>query len=263
MADKNVHGGHRKRLRDRAMSEGLEAFNPHQVLELLLFYAIPRQDTSEIAHLLIDRFGSVHDVLNASAAELMQVPGVGKKTADWLVDLGMLVHTYGELRAEDRPKIVNFQSALWFCEDVRDKCEPQTVYALCTTPSGTIQIFVKICDSLAWGDSEVLRRCLEEALSVKARSVIVVEFIDADRPCVEEYHRQSAEKYACTMSFVGAELLDVILVGRTEVLSMNKTGDYDRKKHGEAKSILAENYLREDIEIAERGEEQPLVDLGL
>ena len=114
MADKNVHGGHRKRLRDRAMSEGLEAFNPHQVLELLLFYAIPRQDTSEIAHLLIDRFGSVHDVLNAPAAELMQVPGVGKKTADWLVDLGMLVHTYGELRAEDRPKIVNFQSALWF-----------------------------------------------------------------------------------------------------------------------------------------------------
>lgn len=259
MADKNVHGGHRKRLRDRAMSEGLEAFNPHQVLELLLFYAIPRQDTSETAHLLIERFGSVYEVLNAPAAELTKVPGVGKKTAEWLVDLGMLIKTYGELRAKDRPKVVNLKTTELFCESERAHCAPQTVYQLCTTPSGTIQMFSKISDSIEWGEPEVFRRSIEMALSVKARNVIIVEYIAEDKPSVEEYHRKTAEKYARLLILVGAELLDVILVGREASLSMSKTGDYDREKIGDARSILAENYLREDIEIAD-WEDEPQED---
>ncbi len=263
MADKNVHGGHRKRLRDRAMSEGLESFNPHQVLELLLFYAIPRQDTSETAHLLIDRFGSVHEVLNAQESELIKVPGIGKKTAKWLNDLGSLVRTYGELRASDRPKIVNLKSAVQFCEEQRANCAPQTTYQLCTAPSGKIQTFAKICDSTAWGEILTIRSSLHAALSVKARSVIVVEYVDADKPAVEEYHRQSAVKYAHALLFVGAELLDVILVGRSASLSMNKTGDYDRSKYGSARSILAENYLREDIDLQEYEDDMPQDDLGL
>lgn len=256
MADKNVHSGHRKRLRDRAVSEGLEAFNPHQVLEFLLFYAIPRQDTSETAHLLIDRFGSVHGVLSATAAELVKVPGIGKKAAEWLVDLGMLVKTYGELRASDRPKVVNLKSALLFCEGQRDQCAPQTTYQLCTTLSGTIQIFAKICDSAAWGEPAVFRKSLQTALAVKARSIVVVEYVDADKPTVEEYHRQSAEKYARLLMLVHAELLDVILVGREASLSMNKTGDYDRSLFG-ARSLLSENYLREDIEIDDWEDDEP------
>ena len=256
MAEKNVHGGHRKRLRDRAMSEGLEAFNPHQVMELLLFYAIPRQDTSETAHLLINQFGSVYGVLNAPAEELTKVPGVGKKTAQWLVDLGMLVSTYGDLRASDRPKIFNLKTAARFCENERTDCAPRTVHQLCTTPSGTIQIFAKICDSEAWGEPEILRRSIEMALSVKARSVIIVEYLDEDHPSAEEYHRIAAEKYARLLLLVGAELLDVILVGRVSSLSMSKTGDFDREKIGGARSLLAENYLREDLEIAQWNDEQ-------
>ena len=263
MSEKNVHGGHRKRLRDRAVSEGLEAFNPHQVLELLLFYAIPRQDTSETAHLLIDRFGSVRGALNAPESELTKVPGVGKKTAEWLTSLGKLVNTYGELRPVDRPKIANLQSVLEICAEEVKRCPPRTVYQICTTPSGTIQVFAKICDSLAWGEREAFRCSLETALSVKARSVIIIEFQDCDKPVVEEYHRVSAEKYACTLTLVGAELLDVLLVGRTDVISMNKTGDFDRKKHGEPRSILAENYLREDLEPVQYEDELPEDDLGL
>jgi len=79
----------------------------------------------------------------------------------------------------------------------------------------------------------------------------VVEYVDADKPAVEEYHRKSAEKYARTLFLVGAELLDVILVGREAVLSMNQLGEFDRSKFGGARSLLSENYLREDIEIEE------------
>ena len=251
MSEKNLHEGHRKRLRDRAMSEGLEAFNPHQVMELLLFYAIPRQDTSETAHHLINRFGSVHNVLNADASELVRIPGVGKKTAQWLNDLGKLVKTYSELRPVDRPKIVNLRTAANFCEAMRDQCATQTTYQICTTPSGAILIFSKICDSTAWGEPEALRKSLETAFSVKSRSMVVVEYVDADTPAVDEYHRRSAEKYARMLMMTGSELLDIILIGRTDTLSMNKTGDFDRSLYGGARSILAENYLREDIELPE------------
>ena len=66
------HEGHRKRLRQRARATQLEGFQPHEVLELLLTYAIPRQDVNPLAHALIDRFGSLSGVLDASAAELEQ-----------------------------------------------------------------------------------------------------------------------------------------------------------------------------------------------
>ena len=61
----SIHDGHRQRLKDRYLAEGLDHFNELQVLELLLFYCIPRQDTNPIAHALLDRFGSISQVLDA------------------------------------------------------------------------------------------------------------------------------------------------------------------------------------------------------
>lgn len=58
-----MHEGHRKRVKDRFLSEGLDAFEDHQVLELLLFYCIPRRDTNELAHRMIKEFGSLAGLL--------------------------------------------------------------------------------------------------------------------------------------------------------------------------------------------------------
>ena len=65
-----THDGHRQRLKDRFILEGLDNFNEVQVLELLLFYVIPRQDTNPLAHRLLDRFGSLYGVLCAPVEEL-------------------------------------------------------------------------------------------------------------------------------------------------------------------------------------------------
>ena len=54
----NEHSGHRDRLRERYLSEGLDGFPPHNVLELLLFYSVPRRDTNVLAHHLIEQFGA-------------------------------------------------------------------------------------------------------------------------------------------------------------------------------------------------------------
>ena len=73
--------GHRERLRERFRKEGLANFQPHEVLEFLLTYSISRRDTNPIAHNLLDRFGSLEGVLEASEEELMEVDGVGERSA--------------------------------------------------------------------------------------------------------------------------------------------------------------------------------------
>ena len=62
----SLHDGHRDRLRKRYMAEGLDHFTEVQVLELMLFYCIPRKDTNELAHRLLERFGSLSQVLDTS-----------------------------------------------------------------------------------------------------------------------------------------------------------------------------------------------------
>lgn len=91
-----IHAGHRKRLRARARAVGLKGFQPHEVLELLLTQIIPLKDVNPLAHGLIDKFGSVEKTLTATVDELMQVDGIGLRSAQWLSAMGELAMAYSE-----------------------------------------------------------------------------------------------------------------------------------------------------------------------
>lgn len=80
----NVHDGHRSRMRDRIRKSGLGSMQPHEILEYLLFPFVPRKDTNEIAHALIDRFSSFGGVLNASEEDLQKVSGMTENAALFL-----------------------------------------------------------------------------------------------------------------------------------------------------------------------------------
>jgi len=90
--NESTHGGHRARLKQRFLDHGLEDFEPHQILELLLFYSIPRSDTNPLAHRLLNRFGSLEAVFSATPEQLMQVEGVSEHTATLLTFILPLVH---------------------------------------------------------------------------------------------------------------------------------------------------------------------------
>ena len=79
MKSENLHANHRGRVRTRFVNDGfsLDKFEDHQVLEYLLFHVIPRIDTNELAHRLLDRFGSFRDVLDAKHEDLITVEGIG------------------------------------------------------------------------------------------------------------------------------------------------------------------------------------------
>ena len=89
----NVHKDHRSRMKERVRRSGLSDFAPHEVLEVVLYYAIPQKDTNPLAHRLLSQFGSVYGVLSAPEEELRKVPGIGDHAA-FLLHLLLPVAAY-------------------------------------------------------------------------------------------------------------------------------------------------------------------------
>ena len=88
------HKDQRQRVKTRFLTEGLSSFADHNVLELLLFYAIPQKDTNELAHTLLDRFGSISGVFDADISELMNVAGIGEHAAVLIKMIPQLARCY-------------------------------------------------------------------------------------------------------------------------------------------------------------------------
>ncbi len=101
MAEKNIHSGHRKRVKANVIKNGFSQLEEHKLLELVLFYSIPREDTNELAHKLINHFGSFEDVFKANIEQLKKVDGVGDNTAVMLASMG---ETFYRLAKAKPPK---------------------------------------------------------------------------------------------------------------------------------------------------------------
>ena len=76
----NFNKGHRARLKNKFLKNKAESLYDYEVLELLLFYSIPRKDVKPLAKLLITQFGNLGNILNSHSSKLDQVAGIGKNT---------------------------------------------------------------------------------------------------------------------------------------------------------------------------------------
>lgn len=92
----NIHDGHRDRMKQRFLKEGLTHFDRHQIVEMLLFFGIPRIDTNEQAHRLMDTFGSLSGILEAPYEELRKVEGIPANAAALICFCGQLFREYYE-----------------------------------------------------------------------------------------------------------------------------------------------------------------------
>lgn len=102
--DKNPHKGHRQRVKNRVINEGIDSFEDHQILELLLFYCIPMKDTNELAHQLIKHYGSLSGVFDANPRDLCDQIGVTENTAVLLSLMPSLARRYQQ--GKFREKVV-------------------------------------------------------------------------------------------------------------------------------------------------------------
>lgn len=112
----NLHANHRQRVRAHFEKDGLDTFADHNVLEMMLFYCIPRLDTNEIAHELLNQFGSLSGVLEADINALLDVPGIGHESAVYIKFLNSLFRRYYIDRGREQTMIMNDEDAKNFME---------------------------------------------------------------------------------------------------------------------------------------------------
>ena len=169
----NLHAGHRERVREKFVKSGLDGFADHEILELLLFYANPRGDTNPIAHELINRFGSVSAVLEASYDDLVTVKGIGDAAATLINLMPQLFRRYSQDKADAVRNISDMKSAADYLVPRFYGFAIERVGVLCLDAQGRIKNFVFASEgslNLAHIDP---RRIAQIALQNNAESIIL------------------------------------------------------------------------------------------
>lgn len=90
----NVHAGHRERMRKKFLKSGFDSFETHEILEMILFFAIPRANTNEIAHNLLDKYGSLSCICDVDIDELQKIKGIGAHCALLLKMIPFITQEY-------------------------------------------------------------------------------------------------------------------------------------------------------------------------
>ncbi len=219
-----VHDGHRDRLKSRFIEHGLDSFNELNALELLLFYAIPRKDTNVMAHDLIDRFGSLAGVFDASMRELTQVPGIGENAA-LLIKLVPQMMKKCQLSRVNDIRIFRSSKELGRFLVPRFMDERDEVALLLCLDSRKSLICCELLNRGVVNAVDItVRRLVELALKNKAASLVLAhnhpEGIVLPSREDEAFTRKARE----ALRLMGMELLDHIIVAGDRYFSMRDSG---------------------------------------
>jgi len=218
-----VHDGHRERLKKQYMEHGLEPFQDHQVLEMLLFYAIPRCDTNPIAHRLIDRFGSLGGVFSASIEELTTVQGIGERAAELIKLIPAVKKIYDDDLARPKPQLNSTSEAVEYFS-VRLKDEEEEVYlAACLDGANRLISCVELArGETACGEGISVRQLAEVALTRKALGILLIHGVPEPfaMPALEKQAEMA--EFSKILRTMGVDLLDCIIIADGDCISMKE-----------------------------------------
>lgn len=222
--------GHRQRMKDRFRNEGLDHFDEVHVLELLLFYAVPQKDTKPLARALLDRFGSLPLVLEATVQELMTVPGVGENIATFL-SLITAAGRYYQVRRNDKPLILNSaESMSKYFVDLFYGLRNETVFLLCLDAKAKVLCCKKVGDGDVNSANIPIRRMVEIALGVNATSVVLAHNHPSGVAVPSIADRDTTERLAAALGAMDIILADHIVVADGDCVSMVQSRWYDPRQ---------------------------------
>lgn len=224
----SLHDGHRRRLKERFLKDGLDHFENHQVLELLLFYCLPRQDTNPIAHKLIKQFKTVAGVLEASPAELKKVEGVGEKTAQFLHMIGD-INRYCRIEHSLEIKLTSIRQCGDYVLPYFDNKKNEVVYLLCLDAKCKVLSCKMVGEGSVNSAGVPIRRIVEMALGEGATSVVLAHNHPSGIAVPSGEDRLTTIRLARALSAVEITLADHIVVADGEYVSMVDSGWYDPK----------------------------------
>lgn len=220
----DLHSGHRDRIRERFLKEGLDSFSDVQVLEFLLFYCIARADTNPLAHALLERFGSLSQVMEAPVTELMKVKGVGANTAIFL----KLIPQAGRFYQTDRNSNVRVLSTLESCAEYLLPYfigkHVETVYLLCLDAKCKLLGCFKITEGNVNSAGISVRKVVEQALAANASTVVLAHNHPGGVAVPSREDIQTTMQLASALQAVDVQLADHVVVADDDYVSMVQSG---------------------------------------
>ena len=222
----SIHDGHRQRLKERFVKEGLDNFQQNQVLELLLFYCIPRRDTNEIAHHLLKRFGSLSGVVEATVDELKKVPGMGENAAVFLSLLNAFSRYYQVNRVSDAVILPTIEKCGEYLTPMFTGRRNETVFLLCLDAKCKVICCREVGEGGVNSASVPIRRIVEIALGVNASSVVLAHNHPSGLalPSADDVH--TTKRLAQALQAVGIVLADHLVVADEDYVSIAQSGMY-------------------------------------
>ena len=223
-SEPSIHRQHRQRLKKRFLTEGLDHFDSVNLLELILFYAIPQGDTNPIAHRLLDTFGSLSGVMNASYERLVQVDGVGEHAATLLKLFPQVCRRYlddcnatGDI-VSDSGLGVRYLSPKFIGRTV------ETAFLLCL--NGRLRVIY--CDVIAEGSqanvSLKLRTIVERAINVNARRIVIAHNHPGSFALPSHADVDTTKQLRNALQPLGIELYDHLIFADGECVSLRQSG---------------------------------------
>ena len=235
---KSIHAGHRERLRERMRREGLASFSEHEVLELLLTYAIPQRDVNPLAHELIARFGSLSNVLNAEEEELLRIGGVGKNAALLLSMMPQLMRYYQLNTLGNKPVILNLSDARAYCEPLFLGASQEHLYMVCMDQGGRVQHLSLMHSGTADEVAIYPQLIAKTALRYNAFAVLLAH----NHPSGMIYPSQADMDSTCAvvaaLSAIGIKLVDHLIFAGGESYSMIRSSIYGDMAQAEDVSYI-------------------------
>ena len=220
----NMHEGHRKRMRNRFRKDGLVGFAPHEVLELLLFYARARGDVNPLAHRLLEVFGSLRGVLEAPPEQLMQVEGIGEETATFLGLMVPVFRKYQESMDAKPLYLTRRVEAERYCHALLVGLRFERLQ-LISLSAARMVIGTRVVGE--GGVSEVHaypRHVVEAALNHNACSVILCHNHPGGTPEPSEADLLVTRQIEAVLRHLGIRLMDHIIVAGNKTYSMSLNG---------------------------------------
>ncbi len=219
-----LHDGHRNRLKNRFLNEGLTNFEDHNVLELLLFYSIPRSDTNEIAHELLNKFGSLHGVFEAGMEDLMSINGISRHSAVLIKMIPELFVVYGRDKVRDIQKINSSDDAKqFFIPRFYGKVREEVQIVLLDDKMNIIK-WVKIYEGSVNSANVPIRKIVEIAIENRATNVIIAHNHPTGLILPSKDDLRATAKVREALALVDIKLLDHVIVSDNEAASLKDSG---------------------------------------
>lgn len=220
----SLHDGHRERKRDQFLRCGADSFADHELLEMLLYYAIPQRDTNPIAHGLLDRFGSLQELFTAPPEELMEAPYV-KERAAVLIRLIPAIYQRMLISGEGREVILDTRERIGeYFRKIFIGHATEVVYQLCLDGKGKKKNLYKLSEGDVGSVGLNIRQIMENTLRSKAVMVVLAHNHPSGIALPSREDQVATKMVQDALVTMDVPLVDHVIVADNDYVSMAESG---------------------------------------